>query len=596
MEEWKRPVDGIEQIRDRSTILYTLHTPLVDSLLLVNMEYDDPREKKETDENEVMTEDSDDELADLEKEFAARKQKLLEERARTKERKRSHVQIERSPSPSPRVEVKEVSPDIETRTKTERIPLTGVAEVDHKREKTALRAAYSAFQRADQRANGSAFASKLYETKTLQQPTINYNERIFEFENVPKPVVLNTTDENNKDHISGHCLSRRYIGEDSLEVIMRHVKILRVSKLLAKVVKPNFEEPLYVNWCFTGIIMNKSEPKMAVNNKKYLSLRVGDFVNTIDVMLFGEAFQKYWKVRLGDVIVILNPVIRRYNGSFNLSLTTDLHNLLELGTLKNYGHCSSMAKLGEQCKQIVDTLRNTLCTYHEESKFKQGSRMELQGSVKPKAPQNRFGEKSEMYFNKTSNKPMFVLYENSGFHQRDMVYNGGEQFDHNKYDRPMESKAAKLRKKKANDNLEKKLLSSVAPRGLENLQKLGIVHKMDNTSKETEKVRKLAFKGTFVQGMGFDPTVQPRDKNNFSGAKTLVSLDELRNLSKNKKISLKPSKEQSREKLMKWKENINFIATQTTEKKQAWTPSQAKRTPTIDLLDSDSDLEIAYPL
>ena len=66
------------------------------------MEYDDPRDSKKLDEHEVLTEDSDNELADLEKEFAARKQKLLEERARARERKRSQVQIERSPSPPPR--------------------------------------------------------------------------------------------------------------------------------------------------------------------------------------------------------------------------------------------------------------------------------------------------------------------------------------------------------------------------------------------------------------------------------------------------------------------------------------------------------------
>lgn len=560
------------------------------------MEYDDPRDQRVLDKNEVMTEDSDDELADLEKEFAARKQKLLEERARAKERKRNHVQIERSPSPPPRMHESNLPLNEVKRELNAKSTIKVLAEPDDKKKKTAMRAAYSAFQRADQRAKGSAFASKLYGTKTQQTETINYNDRIFEFENVPKAVVLNTTEENNKDFISGQLLSRRYIEEEHLGKLMQQIKILRVSKLLAKVVKPTFEEPLYVNWCFTGIIMSKSDPKVAVNNKKYLSLRVGDFVNTVDVMLFGDAFQKYWKVRLGDVIVVLNPVIRKYSGSFNLSLSTDLDNLLEIGTLKHYGHCSATTKLGDHCKHIVDTLKNTLCTYHEESKFKQGSRMELQGSVKPKAPQNRFGEKSEMYFNKGSNKPMFVLYENSGFHQKDVVYSGGEQFDQSKYDRPVESKAAKLRKQRANDNLEQKLLSTVAPRGLEKLQKLGIVHNTESTSVETEKIRKLAFKGTFVQGMGFDPTVQPKDRNISSAPKSLVSLDELRSLSKNKKISLKPSKEHAQEKLIKWRENINFISVSKTEKTQTWTPPQAKRTPTINLLDSDSDLEIAYPL
>lgn len=551
------------------------------------MEYDDPRDSKKLDEHEVLTEDSDNELADLEKEFAARKQKLLEERARARERKRSQVQIERSPSPPPRKSADEAA-KYSVRELPDRLD----------QERRVLKSTLGALRKASLRPKESSFASQLYETKTKQN-SVNLNERVFEFENVPKPKVILTTDENSKDLVSGELLSRRYIPEQDVKSLMKLFKVLRVAKLLAKVIAPKFEEPEYANWCFTGIIMHKSEPKVAVNNKKYLSLRVGSFSHTVDVMLFGEAFQKYWKVRLGDVIVILNPPIRRYNGSFNLALTSDLDNLVEIGSLKSYGHCSATTKLGEPCKHIVDTLKNTLCTYHEESKYNHGSRMELQGSIKPKAPQNRFGEKSQMFFNGSTNQPMFVLYESTGFHQRDVVFSGGQQFDQNKYDRPVvESKISKLRKKKANDDLEKRLLSSVAPRGIENLQKLGIVHLAKDHSSATEKVRKQAFTGTFVKDMGFDPTAQAKDTNNYRAKKHLVSVQELRNLSKGKKVSLKPSKEAEREKQLKWKENVSFISKGNQREKNVLSAllPKAKKTPTIELLDSDSDLEIEYSL
>lgn len=551
------------------------------------MEYEDPRDSKKLDEHEVLTEDSDNELADLEKEFAARKQKLLEERARARERKRSQVQIERSPSPPPRKSADEAA-KYSSRELTDRLD----------QERRVLKSTLGALRKASQRPKESSFASQLYETKT-KQDSVNLNERVFEFENVPKPKVIPTTDENSKDLVSGELLSRRYIPEQDVKSLMKLFKVLRVAKLLAKVIAPKFEEPEYANWCFTGIIMHKSEPKVAVNNKKYLSLRVGSFSHTVDVMLFGEAFQKYWKVRLGDVIVILNPPIRRYNGSFNLALTSDLDNLVEIGSLKSYGHCSATTKLGEPCKHIVDTLKNTFCTYHEESKYNHGSRMELQGSIKPKAPQNRFGEKSQMFFNGSTNQPMFVLYESTGFHQRDVVFSGGQQFDQNKYDRPVvESKISKLRKKKANDDLEKRLLSSVAPRGIENLQKLGIVHLAKDHSSATEKVRKQAFTGTFVKDMGFDPTAQAKDTNNYRAKKHLVSVQELRNLSKGKKVSLKPSKEAEREKQLKWKENVSFISKGNQREKNVLSAllPKAKKTPTIELLDSDSDLEIEYSL
>lgn len=551
------------------------------------MEYDDPRDSKKLDEHEVLTEDSDNELADLEKEFAARKQKLLEERARARERKRSQVQIERSPSPPPRKSADEAA-KYSVRELPDRLD----------QERRVLKSTLGALRKASLRPKESSFASQLYETKTKQN-SVNLNERVFEFENVPKPKVILTTDENSKDLVSGELLSRRYIPEQDVKSLMKLFKVLRVAKLLAKVIAPKFEEPEYANWCFTGIIMHKSEPKVAVNNKKYLSLRVGSFSHTVDVMLFGEAFQKYWKVRLGDVIVILNPPIRRYNGSFNLALTSDLDNLVEIGSLKSYGHCSATTKLGEPCKHIVDTLKNTLCTYHEESKYNHGSRMELQGSIKPKAPQNRFGEKSQMFFNGSTNQPMFVLYESTGFHQRDVVFSGGQQFDQNKYDRPVvESKISKLRKKKANDDLEKRLLSSVASRGIENLQKLGIVHLAKDHSSATEKVRKQAFTGTFVKDMGFDPTAQAKDTNNYRAKKHLVSVQELRNLSKGKKVSLKPSKEAEREKQLKWKENVSFISKGNQREKNVLSAllPKAKKTPTIELLDSDSDLEIEYSL
>ncbi|MGG6495999.1 UNVERIFIED_CONTAM: hypothetical protein NY603_24070, partial [Bacteroidetes bacterium 56_B9] len=90
----------------------------------------------------------------------------------------------------------------------------------------------------------------------------------------------------------------------------------------------------------------------------------------------------------------------------------------------------------------------------------------------------------------------------------------------------VESKISKLRKKKANDDLEKRLLSSVAPRGIENLQKLGIVHQTKDHSSTTEKVRKQAFTGSFVKDMGFDPTAQTKDTNNYRAKKHLVSVQE----------------------------------------------------------------------
>lgn len=564
----------------------------------------DPRDKVNISSEEVLTEDSDDPLADLEKEFEIKKQKLLEERARKPEKKTKRVQVERSPSPPRRSEgskqnLKELhgqTPNQSPINYQTKIQTTSTAKEIFVPQKPR-----NTIQRASRPFQSTQFATRLYNSKTESETQVNYNERVFEFENIPSMTVEKTTEKTCRDTISGEILSRRYYKENVIEKIVAEVKILRLPKLLAKVVPPKFEEPSYVNWCLTGIVMHKSEPKTSVNNKKYMALRVGNFHHTVDVMLFGDAFQKYWKVRVGDVIVILNPAVKKFGNSFSLSILDDLNNLLELGTLKHYGHCAAKTTQGEPCKHVVDKLKNMLCSYHEESKYKQGSRMELQGSVKPKAPQNRKGETSEMFVSNATKQPMFVQYANAGFHEKDVVFAGGQQFDQAKYDRPVESKASRLRKQRANAKLEEQLLQNVAPRHLNDLAKLGILNHKRNLADKQEsarKIRKHAFNSTFITGMGFDPTVT----NNGSGGErktNLEQLKELRQLSQAKKISLEPSKEDMSKKQDKWRQAMKITKITKTSVQHEFMPtkltSNLRTMPVISLLDEDdSDIEITF--
>lgn len=569
----------------------------------------DPRDEPRADPNEVLTEDSDDALADLEKEFEAKKLKLLEERARKRQRTTKKVEVERSPSPPPRGarEIRESAIGTNSReilkgNPSTTLSYTGQHEIpDFKaqgfpdnRAKDITRGIKKVSRPATEKS--SLFASQLFDSKS-STASVNYNERVFEFENLPKTKIEQTSEDTERDLISGEALSRRYYGAPVLDKLLANIKILRVPKLLAKVVPPKYEEPSYVNWCMTGIIMHKSEPKTSVNNKKYMALRVGNFHQTVDVMLFGDAFQKFWKVRAGDVIAILNPTVKKFGNSFSLSILDDLDNLIELGTLKHYGRCAAKTAQGEPCKHIVDTLKNKLCSYHEESKYKQGGRMELQGSVKPKAPQNKRGDASEMYVNGSTKQPMFVQYANAGFHEKDLVFSGGEQFDHTKYDRAVESKASKLRKERANARLEEQLLHNVAPRHLNELTKLGIVNDKRDFAKERQsalRIRKHAFNSTFITGMGFDPTVA----TNVSGAKSATKLEqlkELRELSQGKKISLEPSVEDKKQKQHKWKQTLKLTKLPIQPIKPTQLKSPNRSIPVVTLLDDeDSDIEITF--
>lgn len=577
----------------------------------------DPRDAV-TSPQEALTEDSDDALADLEKEFAARRQKLLEEKERKRAQKAHNVQVERSPSPPrKRGRVCEnpgllASEGVENSNSCSKVLENATQHKLYVTTPYFERAKESALKNQSEqgktassttkagttntanllrntmrRVKESGFASRLYESKTVVQTEINYNDRIFEFENVPTAKLVATTESNAKDPVSGETLSRRYLPAETVDKLLTNIKVLRVGKLLAKVVAPKYEEPTYVNWCFCGVVMHKSEPKTAVNNKKYMLLRVGGFLHTVDVMLFGDAFQRFWKVRTGDVIIVLNPTVKKIGNSFNLSLLDDLNCVLEVGTLKHYAHCSATTKEGKKCKNIVDSLQNVLCLFHEEQKYKQGSRMELQG-VKPRAPHTKYGGVGEMHVNRTTNQP-FVHYVNNGFQEKDEIFSGGHQFDESKYDRPIETKASKLRKARANAKLENQLLQTVAPRHLDDLALLGIVNKdkVDQKLQSARNIRKHAFNSSFITGMGFDPTLA----SSRDAGRSLEQLQELRQLSQTKKISLGMSREDAFKKKDKWKAAMKLT---NKPKKDPVSPIRSSRATVILDLDSESDIEITF--
>lgn len=566
----------------------------------------DPRDELPPDPNDVLTEDSEDELADLEKEYEVKKARLLAERDAKRTKALAAVEVPRSPSPDSRRErLPQKKPKLLVKEQVRSVVPT---------YSDSLKPSVNLNQKVFQRVPSSSFASNLHGIEQDQRPEIlKYNERFFEFENLPKRKIINCNDKAEKDAYSGEILLRRYYEEPELEKRLRKVKILRAPKLLAKVYAPNFEEPSYINWCLAGIVMHKSEPKTTSTNSKYLALRVGLFSQTVDVYLFGDAFKKFWKTQCGDVIVILNPTIKKYGKGFNLSLKDDLDCLIEIGTLKHYNKCSATTHLGERCKYVVDSLKNELCSFHEESKFKQRSRMELQGSVKAKAPRDKNGSVGQMYIGKNSYMLLYVAYESAGMVEKDVVYVGGEQFDESKYDRPViESAAAKLRKKRANQSLQLQLLTRSTPARVGELQKLGIVS--EDISTDGYKLNLLhmqAFNRGFVKGIGYDPIaeVNPSSTSNLKIHNRSGALEELKNLSYGKTVSLAPSATELQYKSAKRKQALQILGKNKRGLKVipagsdiyptpiSQTPKEAKLVSTLKIespCEDGSDIEICF--
>lgn len=579
------------------------HYSFIQRRLAIEM---DPREAAD---DFCLTGDSNDELADLEKEFALKRQKLLEEKARRKrERAKPQINVERSPLP-PR---KQSTVDYFTKGRVDpaKQPVRSEPEVKtvfttHTKHKT-------------QKETPNGFASRLAGMDRSKTNKLDYYARVFEFENVPKYTSIQVPPDDAETY-SGIKLQTRLIPKEAVVELFEGIKILNVKRLLAKVTGPEFKEPSYANWCFVGMVVFMSKPKHTVKGQKYLILRVGDFDHSVDLMLFDAAFEKYCKLQVGEVIGVLNPQVKLFKGTFNLTLTDNSLSILELGRARHFGYCSSETKNGTRCKNFVDVSKLALCAYHEEQKYKaSGLRMELQGVKMRESVYHRGNAHSNRRFDPDNWAGMGV-YGGS----RCEIFSGGTGFDEGKYDKPP-SQASRARQKKTNSLLEKRLRATVAPKRVSELEKLGILrsgsdNETGNGGCETATCERRAGKhcgretenqpndgrekegfhfhktaagvasatdndnngngGKGLQKLILDMGFDPRDIDssnasiNNSGSVPRMSknahLQELKQLSRQKKVSLEPAQEQRRRQAAKWRQNAQLLLRNTQDGKSA---------------------------
>lgn len=238
---------------------------------------------------------------------------------------------------------------------------------------------------------------------------IDYDKRIFQFQLPPTMVKeVDETETFSKEIIR----IRNYCHQDIL-TITKDVKILNVTKILAKITQPDYKEPNYNNWAMVGFITEKLQVLKTVKNNKYIRLRVGTFEHTITINLFDEAYDKYWKLRIGDLIMVLNPGIHKLPKGFGFHINEALDNILVIGTIKNIAKCNEAT-----CKTFVNPVHK-YCEFHEstqESKFLKNKRMELNGSIRlfnPKQKQQQYlmelNEQSKIYHHKSNfNRDRFI--------------------------------------------------------------------------------------------------------------------------------------------------------------------------------------------
>ena len=357
---------------------------------------DDPRDEPKNENEVILTDSSDDELADLEKEYAVKRQKLLElkkEKAKQakidEERRRKTAKNGLTQSPNGYMSgsgghlTNQLS-NLETiPTKKNEIQNKSIARMVAKENKPVSTGSFAA---GLERAGGGGDQGPELAT------------RKFEFLNIPPPLDIDVG-ENDRDEVSGFRLRKRYISPDALQTLLADTKVLRIEKLLAKVCPPSFYEPAYANWCLVGLILEKLEPIASGNTArapkkgrgKYIKISVGNFAHSVRVMLFGAALDRWWKLRVGDIVCILNPNINRWlhksKTGFNLALNTAVDSILEVGLCRDFGKCS----FENGCNTMIDTAQGTLCGYHQDLHFRKyaSKRMELNGSVLSRRPLDR---------------------------------------------------------------------------------------------------------------------------------------------------------------------------------------------------------------
>ncbi|CAK9436890.1 uncharacterized protein LODBEIA_P14120 [Lodderomyces beijingensis] len=530
----------------------------------------DPR-YEQVDDEDLLSEDSSEEYKNLVKEFELKVEALKKKKKKEESLKqRSKRQLKEYTTP----EVP-ASPEKKNRRKEDERKLEQEDEV-------LLSLA------AVKQSKPSQFLSKLYDANLNKQAeraqSIDYSRRrfVFDFAKIkyePRDVT------NDACPISGHYLRKRYLSNQEVTEIINdtdpEMKFLKVDKLLAKTHKENnYAEPLYTNWCLAAFVIQKSDVLYTKADKKYMKLKIGNFDHSVDLVLFDDAFNKNWKLQQGDLILVLNPYINKYEikigegkfkTGFNLKLdNSNIESILEIGSVRDFGICSFQRRSDNQrCLNVVNITKQKLCDIHIDMKFKQSTRMELNGTVSMRSPSKNKTKIYMSYNNKALSSsstlsasawmtPGFIkeFNEDSSF-----TSSGGmSKIDSDKFHDPKilqtQLKKRKLMNERANAALEQKLSKLSKHNSIVESLNLKPSNSMSNRASPTTS--ESHFPHSMISKIGFDPTLSEAKNPIKKTTPSSAQIEELYQLSQRNstKKSLGVSAEDKQAKLKLWRSNI----------------------------------------
>lgn len=194
-------------------------------------------------------------------------------------------------------------------------------------------------------------------------------------------------DEASFDSFSSLHLSKRRIQHTDLTRALADKELYTLPRLLKEVKSPHYDPPdCETDFVVFGILASKSTPydtkpryqasttttsdvEDPTPKNKFMVLKLTDLDWEVDVFLFDTAFTAYWKMTPGTVVAILNPAImppksHRESGRFSLKLTSSEESVLEIGTARDLGFCTSVKKDGHLCNAWINARKVQHCDYH----------------------------------------------------------------------------------------------------------------------------------------------------------------------------------------------------------------------------------------
>ncbi|GAV55640.1 hypothetical protein ZYGR_0AY00320 [Zygosaccharomyces rouxii] len=417
------------------------------------------------------------------------------------------------------------------------------------------------------------------------------SNRVHTFHGVKRQDEYKPISTNELEEYSNLWMNKRYIPKEEQRLIFANIKILRLSKLFAKVKPPKFSEPQYSNWAVIGLISNKGEVKFTstASPKKYFKFTLTNFHHSVDTYIFGkEGVERYYNLRVGDIIAILNPQVlpwrpsgtKAHIKSFNLRISHKFDCILEIGASRDLGWCPMFNKSkNEPCRAPINKDKEDCCEYHREQKFRStnAKRVELSGTYALGAP-TRLDAQPAIYRGGPSQKKLNYSIMNNGvgtesnkainpldlnarhFSNR----NAAKAFFDERFQNPETLRNLDNKRRKLADNRKSNILN----RELRKNSELDIKHKSAEEIDEIRRTTESTLGSGIMKNLGFDPThgkiasVLKHSKSD-SDKKPLTEKDSsvaaLLSLKKDN-VKLKPSKEilikQKKRREKVWKEHF----------------------------------------